>query len=367
MALKGVRVLDLSRLLPGPYATLLLADLGAEVIKVEDPTKGDYGRFMGVAFDKNTVSFHALNRGKKSVALDLKNENHLEQFFMLLNTADVLVESFRPGVLEKLLKKNVEELQRQFPSLIICRISGYGQTGPLRLRAGHDVNYLSRTGVLGIMEKPHLLPVQVADVAGGSWPAAFQIVSALYQKQNTGKGCVIDVAMADCAQAMTLMPQSTYALNGVPYGNGNDILNGLYPCYRIYECKEGTYISCGALEPQFWRRFCQGLGRKDLIRKQMMKKAIPEVAAVLKQKTAKEWMKILDKLDCCVEEVVSPEAGLLDPQVLSRNLTVTINNGKGKSAKILKTPLRMYPGLVENESLCSDLGADTESVLRSKL
>eukprot|EP00736_Rhodelphis_marinus_P011953 Rmarinus@m.16487 len=187
-ALSGVRVVDLSRLLPGPYATQMLADLGAEVIKVEDPEGGELTRYLPpLAPDGTSLVFHSLNRGKKSVTLDLKNKDDIAQLYQLLETADVLMESFRPGVMERLIG-DVSQLREKFPSLVICRISGFGQTGPDRLTPGHDVNYCARAGVLSICTPhPAPLPVQAADICGGAYPAVMQVLAALYQREKNTK------------------------------------------------------------------------------------------------------------------------------------------------------------------------------------
>ena len=201
--LKGIRVLDFTRLLPGPYATQILADLGAEVIKIEEPIAGDYTRKDPLqCVDGNSYGFHALNRGKKSVSLNLKKESDRIKCEKLIATADVLIESFRPGVMKK-LGFDPHELHKKYPSLIICSISGYGQNGPQHLRAGHDINYISRAGLLGLMQKPSLPPAQIADLCGGSFPAAMQIIAALYYRQNNNnQGNIIDVSMTDCSYAL---------------------------------------------------------------------------------------------------------------------------------------------------------------------
>lgn len=207
--LSGVRVLDLTRLLPGPFASQILADLGAEVIKIEQPIIGDYLRInTGLCIDGNSIAFHAVNRGKKSVTLNLKSASDKILFDTLLSTADVMMESFRPGVMKKLGFAS-SDLLKKYPSLIICSISGYGQSGPHHLRAGHDINYISRAGLLNLMKNPALPPVQIADICGGSWPAVFQIVACLYARtQNGNKGNIIDVSMTDCSYALGVIQQA---------------------------------------------------------------------------------------------------------------------------------------------------------------
>lgn len=340
MALTGIRILDLSGLLPGPFATQLLADLGAEVIKIESP-KGDFTRGRPNAFT-------ALNRGKKSVILDLKKSSQLNQLFNLMETSDVLVEGFRPGVLERLLKINkLSILNKRYPRLIICRISGYGQTGALRLVAGHDNNYLSKFGILSLMKRPELLPVQVADIAGGSWPAAFQIVSALYQRERTGTGSCIDVAMADGALSLLVMDQADYAGVGRKISKGRSPLVGAFPCYQIYQCQDG-FISVGSLEPHFWQRFCKGLKRLDFINRINDPTLIIELQQIFLTKPMLHWQILFIPLDCCVEVIRNIEEVLSEEsQIISRKLLINVNSGKN-SLQLLKTPLTMTPGIISN-------------------
>eukprot|EP00698_Gefionella_okellyi_P004962 TRINITY_DN14574_c0_g1_i1.p1 TRINITY_DN14574_c0_g1~~TRINITY_DN14574_c0_g1_i1.p1 ORF type:complete len:274 (+),score=39.07 TRINITY_DN14574_c0_g1_i1:106-927(+) len=222
--LAGVRVLDLTRLLPGPFATQILADLGAEVIKVEDSGGGDYVRgFAPTLSDGQSALYHACNRGKKSVVLDFRKPNELAAFQQLVDTADVVIEGFRPGVLAKFGIAPRQLLQRK-PSLVICSLTGYGQDGPYVNRAGHDNGYLALAGVLGSLPNPQLPPLQIADLGAGAWPAAAQIMAGLYRKKCTGKGCVIDVSMMDNA----------YALNVV--GNSNAVWWCWSPCVT-YRCR----------------------------------------------------------------------------------------------------------------------------------
>lgn len=284
----------------------ILCDLGAEVIKVEDFDSGDYARlYPPLMSDGNSALFHSLNRGKKSVQLDLKSSLDRAAFLRLLSTSDVLIESFRPGVMKKL---GIEptQLAKQFPALIICSISGYGQTGPDALRAGHDINYLAKSGALGVMAEPALLPVQVADIAGGSYPAAIQIIAAIRQKDKTGQGAVIDVSMTDNVYSMLTMSLARYGASHAPFSCGRDLLVGGTPCYGVYRTSDGC-LSVGALEPKFWAEFCLAIGRADLIQKQFpdnpheLKAAKEELQAIIRAKSNQQWKHIFDKKDCCVE------------------------------------------------------------------
>ena len=308
--LAGVRVLDLSRLLPGPFCTQLLADLGAEVIKVEDPQGGDYLRWTPPLLDDGTsVLFHALNRGKKSVTVDLKSADGASQFRKLLGSADVVVESFRPGVMEKLGFSPVSML-REFPRLVICSISGYGQQGPLRLRAGHDINYVARSGAYALMASPVVLPVQVADLAAGAWPAAMQICAALVGRASNGKGAVVDVSMRDGVTGLLSMVLAR-TLVGEDVAGGRDLLVGAVPCYGIYATSDG-FLSVGALEPKFWEAFCQALQRPELSGRSFDVDVKAVLIAELQTKTTAEWTTIFNAVDACVEPVLSPDQALAE-------------------------------------------------------
>lgn len=314
LPLEGVRVLDLSRLLPGPFCTQLLVDLGADVVKVEDAEGGDYLRWTPPLLDDGTsVLFHCLNRGKKSVSLDLKSEAGKAGLRKLLATADVLVESFRPGVMEK-LGFSPASLLAEFPRLVVCSISGYGQRGPLRLRAGHDINYVARAGAYALMKAPTVLPVQVADLAGGAWPAAMQICAALVGRAKTGQGRVIDVSMKDGVVGLLSMMLAR-TLVGDDIDGGKDLLVGAVPCYGVYASKDG-FVSVGSLEPKFWSAFCDAIARPDLRDQSFDEAARAAVTTTLAQKTTAEWVAVFSAHDCCVEPVLSTAEALREARVV---------------------------------------------------
>ncbi len=403
--LVGLTVLDCSRLLPGPYATQILRDLGARVIKIEDNAGGDYCRYYPpLGPDGNSTQFHALNRGKQSIILDFKKPTDLAAFRQLVTTADVVVESFRPGVMSR-LGVGPTELLKLNPRLIYCAISGYGQTGPDRLRAGHDMNYLARAGVLGMSRAPaNVLPVQVADLAGGALPAVIQILAALRGRDSggasgkgTGKGAVIDVSMTDNSYALLVMPHARYSTDPTaPIGNGQDVLVGAYPCYEIYPCGSGSgsaaggsgQLAVGSLEPKFWSVFCNVIGAPDLISKQFCQGAEGEavkqtVREILSKKSLQEWTRLfrLPENDACVEPVLVPEnVATTDPQLKARQLTIdftipaTPNSGGAAPAPpqlvtVPKMPLRMT-GLKPPAAPGPALGQHTKQVLatiKSKL
>ncbi|MDA0162733.1 CoA transferase [Solirubrobacter ginsenosidimutans] len=325
-SLAGLRVLDLTRLLPGGYCTLLFADHGADVIKIEDTGAGDYAR-------ADPASFGALNRGKRSVQLDLKSDGGRDALLRLVASADVVIESFRPGVMDR-LGVGFDVLRGVNPSLVYCAITGYGQDGPLRLRAGHDLNYLARTGVLGMSGDAGGPPVQaaaqIADIAGGALMAAFGVLAAL----RSGTGQFVDISMADGALSLLAMPAAGLLAGGAVPRRGELILGGRLLCYRVYECADG-YVSMGALEPKFWAAFCRGVGREDLIPSQFDapgSAAHAEVSAVLLGRTRAEWEAFNATHDCCLEPVLELDEVLEDEHVRSRGMVVD---------GLLATPVRL--------------------------
>lgn len=365
-ALQGIRVLDLSRLLPGPFATQLLVDLGAEVIKIEDPQGGDYLRHMPPQLDDGTcVVFHAINRGKKSVTLDLKDASDRARFLALAKTADVVVESFRPGVLDK-LGIAPATLLGENPRLVVCSISGYGQADSShRLRAGHDVNYLARAGVLGMMKEPGLLPLQAADLAGGALPAALQICAALVGRARTGTGSLIDVSMTHNVHGLLTSSLSRRAAVPDEIGGGRDLLVGRVPCYGIYPCKDG-FISVGALEPKFWMGLCAALEMPELADRGMDEgPAGDEVRALLserfQEKTRAEWDALFARHDVCVEIVRSPEEALADPSFASVEIVV-----EGKPVR-LPIPAVGLAGASPSSMRAPQLGEHNDEVLGTRI
>jgi crotonobetainyl-CoA:carnitine CoA-transferase CaiB-like acyl-CoA transferase len=279
-------VLDLTRLLPGPWATLQFVDLGADVIKVEDPEPGDYMRALSPGM------FAALNRGKRSVVVDLKTASGRAAFDKLCSTADVVVESFRPGVLERL---GLGDLCERFPRIVLCRLSGFGQSaGPWRDRAGHDIGYIALAGVLGRC-RGQLPGVQLADLFGGAQQVVTGVLAALLERTRTGKGSVVDVSMTDGSLGLVL-----------PYLGGDtlDVLLGERACYRVYACKDGGRLALGALEPKFWERFCKAVQRPDWIDRQLDADLTPLVDELFLGRTRDEWDAHLRSFDCCSEAVL---------------------------------------------------------------
>ncbi|MFT5432254.1 MAG: alpha-methylacyl-CoA racemase, partial [Myxococcota bacterium] len=263
--LAGIRVLDLSRLLPGPMLSLVLADMGADVIKVEAPMGGDWVRFVPPLHGGLSIQFISLNRGKRSIALDLKKPNGVEAFHRMVESADVVIESFRPGVMDR-LGVGYEALSAINPRVIYAAISGYGQTGPYRLRAGHDLNYVSLAGAAAMTgeadERSRLIGVQLGDVGGGSLFGAVGILGALFARHSTGKGRFLDISMTEGALPFNVLALAD-ALAGKHPRRGTETLNGKLACYNIYETKDGRQMSVAPLEIKFWSAFCDAVERPD--------------------------------------------------------------------------------------------------------
>ncbi|HVH63106.1 MAG TPA: CaiB/BaiF CoA-transferase family protein, partial [Candidatus Dormibacteraeota bacterium] len=306
--LAGIRILDLSRLLPGAFCTMLLADLGADVIKVEEPESGDYMRWTPPLVDGQSVLFDAINRNKRSVALNLKEQSGRDALLRLVESADVLVEGNRPGVMER-LGLGWEVLHARNPRLVMCSITGYGQDGPFASRAGHDLNYMAIAGALGLNGErggpPIPLSVQVADIGGGGLQPAVEILAALVEVQRGGEGRWIDVAMLDGAAMWLALVFAAHSA-GEPIQRGDQRLAGRYACYRVYECSDHRYYSVGALEPKFWAALCSALGRPDLIDQQYSEDVGVQatVEKIFATRARDEWQQALSALDACCEPVL---------------------------------------------------------------
>src|SRR5579885_665080 len=325
LPLAGVRVLDLSRLLPGGLASQMLGDLGADVIKVEEPGLGDYGRLMPPLINSMGLAYLATNRNKRSLALNLKSAGGREVFKRLAAQADVVLESFRPGVLER-LGVGYPQLREINPRIIYCAISGYGQEGPYRLRAGHDLNYVGYAGLLSHNREraediPTMPATQLADIAGGALPAVIGILAALAGRVTSDKGRFVDVSMME--NALTLMPllAATTLNTGEEPAPGAGHLQGGLPAYHIYQTKDGQAITLGALEPKFWAAFCERVGRPDLVGLHLPADAEEREAArdalraLFLTKTRDEWVAEFAEVETCFGPVNSLSEALRDPQV----------------------------------------------------
>jgi crotonobetainyl-CoA:carnitine CoA-transferase CaiB-like acyl-CoA transferase len=359
-ALSGITVLDLSRLLPGPFCSMILADHGARVISVEDK------RFMTDDFFITTV-----NRNKEHMSLNLKTSEGKEIFFRLVKKIDVLLEGFRPGVVNR-LGIDYETICKVNPKIIYCSVTGYGQTGPYKNRAGHDVNFLGHSGVLNLMGEPDRPPsipgVQIADIAGGGMNAAIGVLLALLARDRTGKGQYIDISMTD--GMVNLLPLTLFfrQRTGEDPKRGESLLSHRYAFYNTYETADGRYITIGAVENRFWKQLCEHLGVSDYTHLQYNENRRQEILdfmrATFKKKTLAQWEAELTDLDICWGRVQNLDEVLQDPLFREREMVVDIkqkNQGKiptiGVSIKLSETP-----GTIRTPPV--DFGESTVSILQ---
>ncbi len=393
LPLEGIRVLDLSRLLPGGFCSLLLADFGADVLKVEDTGMGDYIRWSppyhaGVHESARSALFLALNRNKRSIRLDLKHERGREALLALVREYDVVLESFRPGVLER-LGVGYERMREENPGLVYCAISGYGQDGPKRDASGHDMNYLGLIGLLGLTGASGGAPVQaagqIADLGGGALMAAFGILAALRERDGaapkpampgraacagqsgSGEGQIVDVSMADGAMSWLAMVAASYFADGVVPRRGDLPLAGALICYRPYECADG-WVTLGALEPKFWQGFCRGVGREDLIAAQFERpgsEAHRQVEEIFRGRTREQWEAFAREHDCCLEPVLELDEALASELVQAREMVVEIDQpGAEQAVRQLGIPVKLTRTPGEHARLPGPvLGEHTEEVL----
>ena len=352
--LSGIRILDLTRLLPGAYASQMMADFGADVIKVEEPGTGDYGRFMPPHGPGGmSLFFVATNRNKRSITLNLKTEQGCAIFQRMVRQADVVLESFRPGVMER-LGIGYEQLKELHPGIIYCAISGYGQDGPYRLRAGHDLNYAGYAGLLHYNRGPHgepaMPPTQLGDLAGGSYMAIIGILAALVGRGQTSVGRKIDVSMTEGVISLLPLVTASYMNTGKAPRPGHSTLDGGLPCYNIYETKDGKHITLAALEPKFWHTFCTHVGHLELLPFHMpvgpgeREQAMDMLRAIFKTKTRDEWVAELGETDACIGPVYSIDEALNDPHAQSRGTSIS----SGAGAETFQT-LPSFPRISENE------------------
>jgi crotonobetainyl-CoA:carnitine CoA-transferase CaiB-like acyl-CoA transferase len=374
LPLDGIRVLDLSRLLPGGFCSLLLSDFGADVLKVEDTRMGDYLRWAppnhpGVERSASSALFLSLNRGKRSIRIDLKTDGGREVLLRLVRESDVLLESFRPGVMDR-LGVGYERLREVNPGLVYCAITGYGQDGPYRDRSGHDLNYLGLVGLLGLTGERDGPPVQpggqIADIGGGAQMAAFGILAALRERDRSGEGQFVDVSMADGALSWLAMVAAAH-FGGVTARRGEIPLGGALLCYRPYACADG-WVTLGALEPKFWQAFCRGLGREDLIERQLDPPGSPahrEVEAIFAARTRAEWSAFASEHDCCLEPVLDLDEALDSELVRAREMVAELDQpGAERPVRLLGVPVKLSrtPGDA-NRAPGPTLGQDSAAVL----
>jgi alpha-methylacyl-CoA racemase len=370
---EGLKVLDLSRLLPGGFCSLLLADFGADVVKVEDTGMGDYIRWSPPAFEgaeetAKSALFLSLNRGKRSVRIDLKSEAGRDVLLRLVRDADVLLESFRPGVLDR-LGVGYERLREENPRLVYCAITGYGLTGPNVQRSGHDMNYLGLNGVLALSGDadgpPTQAGAQIADLGGGALMGAFGILAALRERDRSGEGQLVDVSMFDGALSWLAMVAARVFAAGEQPRRGAEMLSGSLLCYRPYKCADG-WVTLSALEPKFFAAWCHGVDREDLIAHQFEAPGSPahgEVEKIFAGRTRAEWAAFAEQHDCCLEPVLEVEEALESELVRAREMVIEFEQPGAGMVKGLGMPVKLSrtPGQVRSGGPA--LGEHTEQVL----
>jgi crotonobetainyl-CoA:carnitine CoA-transferase CaiB-like acyl-CoA transferase len=375
--LEGLKVLDLSRLLPGGFCSLLLADFGADVVKVEDTGLGDYIRwsppyYEGAQETSSGALFLALNRGKRSVRIDLKHRRGQDVLRRLVQDADVLLESFRPGVLDR-LGVGYERLREVNPRLVYCAITGYGQEGPARDRSGHDMNYLGLNGMLGLTGEADGPPVQaagqIADLGGGALMGAVGILVALRERERSGQGQFVDCSMFDGSLSWLALVAADALAGGRTPRRGQLPLSGGLTCYRPYRCADG-HVTLGALEPKFWQAWCAGVGRQDLLDHAFDppdSEAHREVATIFAQRTRAQWRQFAAEHDCCLEPVLELDEVLDSDLVAAREMVVELAQpGAERPVRLLGAPVKLSrtpadPGRAPGPAL----GEHTEEVLRA--
>lgn len=373
MPLHDIRVLDLSRLLPGPYCTMMLADFGAEVIKIEEPIIGDYARHLEPMLDENSAFFHQVNRNKKSVCLDLKTGTDKNHFLQLVEQSDVVVESFRPGTMEK-LGLDYDTLKKINPGIIYCAITGYGQTGPDNQLAGHDLNYISQTGLLDLFgkkgEAPTVPATQIADIGGGAMPAVIGILLAILEKNTSGQGQFVDISMTDGALSWLPILFSEYAATGENLERGGQALSGAKANYNVYQTKDERYLAVAAMEPKFWEVFCETIGETDLTFKinapQAEQAAMKQtIQQIIREKTLEEWSAIFADKEACVSAVLTFDEVTEHPQLQARDMFTSFEQPSSEQHKQLGIPIKLSqtPGTIENPA--PKHGEHTEEILKN--
>lgn len=371
--LSGIRILDFSQYLPGPLCTQHLADLGASVIKIENRKGGDLSR--PTPDGSTSQMFLKVNRNKRSLSVDLRQAEGVEIILRLVKDADVLVEGFRPGVMDK-LGLGYEALSALNPRLVYCAITGYGQDGPFREFGGHDINYQSLSGVLEQSGAAGGPPApggfQIADIAGGSLTSAMSLLAALVDAQRSGQGRFVDVSMTDSALACMIMGLSTMDSfgKGRPLPRGEDYTNGKLPCYGVYETADNRHVALGALEPQFWQAFCTVVARPDLMAKGWAlggegEMAKAEIATLIKSRTLQEWSELLFNVDGCATPVLRLDEVLEHPLTQARGMVMEGRSPEGKTYRQFAFPVKMSNYLFSVDLNPPALGEHNDEVLKA--
>jgi crotonobetainyl-CoA:carnitine CoA-transferase CaiB-like acyl-CoA transferase len=371
--LEGIRVLDCTRLLPYQYCTMILADLGAEVTKIEEPLEGDYGRWGDILRTYESMLFVMANRNKRSMKLNLKDERGKEILKRLATTHDVLVESFRPGVMNR-LGLGYKEISEVKPDIIYCSATGYGETGPYRDKPGHDLNYLAISGILACTGehtgRPVIPGIPFGDMAGGGVFTALTIIAALLGKERTGRGQYIDVAQTDVLVSLNLFNiaealSEKKGRKARPYN-----LRGGNLCYNTYKTLDGKFIALGALEEKFWKNFCKAIGKEDWIPNHLAPyedggRRTKELKDLFASKTQKEWAELFENVDTCLTPVLRPDDTLEDDHLKDRGVVTTMEDPQRGETIQIGFPARFSEELNFKRSPAPVFGQHTKEILTS--
>jgi alpha-methylacyl-CoA racemase len=368
--LSGIRILDLTQLYPGPLATMMLADMGADVVRLEHPSRPDNVHLLPPFIGKESAAYLTLNRSKRSLALDTGKQEGRKVFFNLVRTADVVMEQFRPGVLNK-IGIGYEQAIRFNPRIIYVSITGFGQNGPYKQMAGHDINYISLAGLLSHVKKggERVLPgFQTADVVGGGYMGVIACMAALWHREKTGKGQNVDVSMTDSIMPMLTLQLAQY------WGSqeSDEIMNpfdGSFPFYGVYECADGKHVSLGALEQKFWTGFCQMAGRPEWLPLQFAtgdekRKVREEIAGFFKTKSRDEWLKLAEVHDVCLSSIHEMEDLEKDPQLQARQMIIETEHESGLKLKGVGIPIKFSESKPDKPEPAPTVGRDSIEILK---
>lgn len=372
--LLGLRILDLTRLLPGPLGTMLMADMGAEVIKIEDPNAPDYVRAFPPYVNGESANYMAYNRSKRSVLLNYQTPEGRDQFLNLVKTADVVVEQFRPGHLDR-LGIGYAAARAVNPRIIYVSVTGFGQTGPYAHLAGHDLNYIALAGVLGLTgdsnpdSGPTVPGVQLADIAGGSYMSVVGTLSALYARERTGEGQHVDVSMTDAVMPLLSVAYALYAGTGTAPERGTLPLSGGLANYGVYRCRDGKHIALGTLEPKFWQKFCTLIGKPDWFsfllptNPQQLTDFKAQIQAIFGEKDRDEWTRFGLEHDLLITPVNTLDDLDADPQLMARQMIMTQEHPVAGTFQTIGVPLKFSGTPAQPAWPAPSLGDDTDDVL----
>ena len=371
--LEGIKVLDCTRLLPYQYCTMILGDLGAEILKIEEPKQGDYGRWGDTSRTTESIAFVMANRNKRSMKLNLKDERGKEIFKRLVTTHDVLVESFRPGVMKR-LGLGYEEIRKLKRDIIYCSATGYGQNGPYRDKAGHDINYLAISGILGCTGehtgRPVIPGIPFGDMAGGGVFTALTIIAAILGRERTGKGQYLDVAQTDLLTSLNLLNLAEALAQekgqqARPYN-----LRGATLCYNTFKTLDEKFIALGALEEKFWRNFCKAVGREEWIANHLLpyeegEQATEDVKGLFASKTQQEWVELFEEVDTCLTPVLMPTDTLKDKHLRERETVTSMEDPQREDTIQIGFPAKFAEALDFRRSPAPFFGQHTQEILNS--